>query len=425
MRYKMIEGGRGSGKSHAAHKIPLIWASKEKKKILGCREIQASIKESSYELIGNLINLIQYPGWKDTQDEFRNNITGSRIIFKGLKDIRAARSMMSYEDIDIVIVEQAEAVPLDSWIILTPTIRKPGSEIWAPFNRYDEFDPVYLRFCNGKRRDVMHIKCNWKDNPWFPEVLEKERIYDLEDDYDLYMHIWEGEPIAQIEKAVIPRILVNQAMKRQLQKQHEGKKIIAADIARYGGDLITFYYRQGWSVKKWYEKKYQDTVTTANALFDFADQDRYCYYHIDVTGLGAGVADMLKKQKKCERVIEFNYGSKAVKQKKKYKNIITEMYFDFAELLKAQKISLPNIKELQQDLTGRKYNYANDEWSRKIIEPKDKFKERYQRSPDHGDACLMAFYEPSSQLKIDPEVKTAIKKKQDEILRRNRGAFII
>lgn len=422
MRYKMIEGGRGSGKSHAGHKIPLIRASKDKLKILGCREIQSSIKESSYEMIGNLIELIQYPGWKDKTDEFYNTVTGSRIIFKGLKDIRAARSMMSYEGIDICIVEQAESVSEDSWIILTPTIRKDGSEIWAIFNPYEEFDPVTVRFCNGNRNDVMHIKCNWRDNPWFPEVLEKERIYDKETDYDLYLHVWEGQPIAQIEKAAIPRALVERAVQRR--GNPAGKKVIAADIARYGGDLITFYERKGWAITKTKSMRFQDLVTTANRLFDFAGNDKYCPYHVDVGGLGAGISDILRQQKECENIVEFNYNSTSVKKKKKYKNIITEMYFDFADLLKKEDISLPDIKELRQDLTGRKYNYGNDEYSRKIIEPKDKFKERYKRSPDHGDACLMCFYEPSNQMKMSPETKAMLKKRQQEITRRNEEAFI-
>ena len=34
---------------------------------------------------------------------------------------------------------------------------------------------------------------NWRDNPWFPDVLEQERQEDLKKRPDVYDHIWEGD----------------------------------------------------------------------------------------------------------------------------------------------------------------------------------------------------------------------------------------
>jgi phage terminase large subunit len=37
------------------------------------------------------------------------------------------------------------------------------------------------------------VKANWSDNPWFPSVLEQERLDCLRTQPDQYPHIWEGD----------------------------------------------------------------------------------------------------------------------------------------------------------------------------------------------------------------------------------------
>lgn len=36
------------------------------------------------------------------------------------------------------------------------------------------------------------VTINWRDNPWFPEVLEAERLNDMKLRPDTYEHVWEG-----------------------------------------------------------------------------------------------------------------------------------------------------------------------------------------------------------------------------------------
>jgi phage terminase large subunit len=78
--------------------------------------------------------------------------------------------------------------------MLIPTIREDGSEFWINFNPDMEDDPVYDRFILQKgRSDVEAIKINYKDNPYFPNVLQAELEWDKRTNYDKYLHIWEGE----------------------------------------------------------------------------------------------------------------------------------------------------------------------------------------------------------------------------------------
>jgi hypothetical protein len=47
-------------------------------------------------------------------------------------------------------------------------------------------------FLRQKKPDsAVVVKANWRDNPWFPAVLEEERRLDLQNP-ERYPHIWEG-----------------------------------------------------------------------------------------------------------------------------------------------------------------------------------------------------------------------------------------
>lgn len=99
---------------------------------------------------------------------------GTEFLFAGLSD-QTAESIKSYEGVDKVWVEEAQAVSDRSWTILIPTIRKNASEIWVTLNLELDTDPTYVRFIENPPPDSFVVQINYYDNPWFPEVLEKER----------------------------------------------------------------------------------------------------------------------------------------------------------------------------------------------------------------------------------------------------------
>ena len=45
----------------------------------------------------------------------------------------------------------------------------------------------------------MIVRANWRDNPWFPSVLEQERADDMRDRPDQYEHVWEGDYVKVTE----------------------------------------------------------------------------------------------------------------------------------------------------------------------------------------------------------------------------------
>jgi hypothetical protein len=90
-------------------------------------------------------------------------------------------------------VEEAQSISDRSWTILIPTIRKDDSEIWISFNPELETDPTYQRFIANKRDDAIIVKTSYKDNPWFNDVMEAERLHCLKTDPEGYKNIWDGD----------------------------------------------------------------------------------------------------------------------------------------------------------------------------------------------------------------------------------------
>jgi phage terminase large subunit len=191
-RYYVYYGGRGSSKSHSIARFLICLALCGSYKILCARELQNSIMESVYSLLKGVIylyNLESYFNIKMALIECP--CTGSVFFFKGL--CHNIESVKSTEGIDICWIEEADKVSQNSWDTLIPTIRKPGSKIIITFNPTHEDDPVYQMFVVTGQPDSVVRKVNYNDNPYFPEVLEKERVHLRATDYEKYLHVWEGE----------------------------------------------------------------------------------------------------------------------------------------------------------------------------------------------------------------------------------------
>lgn len=192
-RYKGAYGGRGSGKSHffGAHLVTRAMAEPGLRAVC-IREVQRTLAQSSKRLIEDKIVEL---GWRAcfdvTATEIRTPGNGL-IIFQGMQD-HTAESIKSLEGYDIAWIEEAQTLSHRSLSLLRPTIRKDGSEIWASWNPRRKTDAID-EFLRAKRPpDAIVVQANWRDNPWWTDVLEAERRLDQERYPERYAHIWEGE----------------------------------------------------------------------------------------------------------------------------------------------------------------------------------------------------------------------------------------
>lgn len=192
-RFKVLKGGRGGAKSWGIARA-LICLSLQKTLLIVCaREIQNSIKESVHRLLKNQIKIMGVQeSFIITETSIKCAATGSEFIFLGL--LRNIDAVKSLEGCDICWVEEAHNVSEESWDTLTPTVRKPDSEIWVSFNPKYEDDATYQKFIVKTPDNCIVIEVNYCDNPWFPDVLRKEMEDDKARDFTLYEHKWLGMP---------------------------------------------------------------------------------------------------------------------------------------------------------------------------------------------------------------------------------------
>ena len=207
-RYKGAHGGRGGAKSHFFAEQLVIRCFREETRAACIREVQNTIRESVRQL---LIDKIQKLGLGSFFECLENEIrgaNGSLIIFRGMQSYNA-ESIKSLEGYDIAWVEEAQSLSAVSLRLLRPTIRKEGSEIWFSWNPRHDSDAVDT-FLRGphKPKDAIVVEVNWHDNPWFPEVLKKEKDEDYAADAEMADHVWGGNYEIVSEGAYYARLLM-------------------------------------------------------------------------------------------------------------------------------------------------------------------------------------------------------------------------
>lgn len=201
IRYRVAYGGRGSGKSIAFARMLLLEALKTPGKYLCCRELQKSIKTSVHSLLAAEIAAMGLDAYFDVGKEYlRTKDESAEFLFFGLRS--NAEEIKSTHGIKIAWVEEAQAVSQFSLDMLIPTIRENRSELWFTFNPQDELDPVYEMFVTNPRRKAAVCEVNYDENPWFPQVLEDERLECLEKSPEKYNWIWKGQLYVNVNAAV-------------------------------------------------------------------------------------------------------------------------------------------------------------------------------------------------------------------------------
>lgn len=196
-RYKVAYGGRASGKSWSFARALLVLAATYKLRIMCTREVQRSLKDSVHKLLSDQIERMGLEGFYTITQTSIIGRNGSEFLFAGLAD-QTVDSIKSFEGVNIVWCEEAQTISKRSWDTLVPTIRSThkdfgDSEIWVSFNPNLDTDETWRRFVENPPPSCILMPCGYSENPWFPAVLEQERLHAKAtmpaDDYE---NIWEG-----------------------------------------------------------------------------------------------------------------------------------------------------------------------------------------------------------------------------------------
>jgi phage terminase large subunit len=206
--YKVFYGGRGGSKTWDFCRALLILGRRRKLFILCAREFQRSIAESVHRTLDEQIRAMNLDHFYTVLAHKIVGANGTEFVFAGVRNnIGAIKSM---ESIDICAVFEATFVSEHSWQVLLPTIRRDpphgpfeqGSEVWIEFNPELATDYTYRYWVLEPPEGTKVVEINWRDNPWFPEVLLAQKNDLKKRDHDSYLTVWEGKTRRTLQGAI-------------------------------------------------------------------------------------------------------------------------------------------------------------------------------------------------------------------------------
>lgn len=265
----VLEDGTVTHNSWGIARALLIMGAQRPIRVLCAREFQKSIDDSVHKVLSDQALALGLGDFYKIEKQGIYGANGTSFAFEGIRN--NPQKIKSYEGLDYCWVEEAVKVSRDSWKVLTPTIRKPNSEIWLSFNPELEGDYTYQYFVKSPPPDTVVVHMTYKDNPWFPEVLKADLQHDKATDYDLYLNVWEGQCLQQLEGTVYAK---------ELRKASEGNRITAVpwnreapvqtawDLGRKDKTAVWFFQRTGMQTRvlAYYENNMEDILHYAKEL---------------------------------------------------------------------------------------------------------------------------------------------------------------
>lgn len=338
-RYKIAIGGRGSTKSMTVGDICLMDAQTKGIKTVCLREFQSEMGDSVHALLASEIERLDLKGFECQKTAILYNSV-EMFRFRGMS--RNPGGLRSMHGFDRAWVEEAQMMSYESLESLTPTIRKAGSEIWMTANLRSMKDAFSQRFFkpfekelrkHGYYEDEDHliVWINYDQSPFFPEVLEKERRFDLGRlSKAEYGHKWLGELYDEVAGSIIPVEWFDAAIDahERLDFKATGAMFAAFDPSDNRGDAQGFACRKGSVYLDICEYTEGDVNEGTDWAMDRALSLGAHHFTWDVGGMGTGLKQQVAKRltnTPCE-YHQFNGAEKAEHPKAIYQPVQDEAH---------------------------------------------------------------------------------------------------
>ena len=183
-----------------------------------------------------------------------------------------------------------------------------------------------------------------------------------------------------------PLNLVEASARRWHDAPAAGDVQIGLDVARFGDDKTVFAIRHGDKLLALEEHQGYSVTQTAARAVTLCQDYQADSIHVDDTGVGGGVTDLLQQADLRTHVVAVNFGGAGDDH---YANKTAVMAGNLKDRLLAGTAALPDDIELIAQLTTRKYGLTAA--GKIILERKEDMKRRGLSSPDKADAVFLAF----------------------------------
>jgi len=401
--YFLLSGGRGGGKSQAIARLLLYLAEIKKIRICCGRETQNSIDESVYTILKDLINEFDL-NYEVLSQKITHRVSGSTFIFKGFRE-QGRVNIKGLEGVDILWIDESQSVQKNTLDIIIPTIRKEKSKVFFSMNRYRKNDPVYEEFKG--REDCLHIKINYMDNPFCPKKLlheaEQSKAKGEDGDYD---HIWLGNPVDDADNYLFTNTNLEDCKKFEFYHNEAlyGFRIGGFDIARMGGDRSAFVVIEQKGPMQWEEIyteiwKKKDLAHTTGRIIDRINKFHLDIAVVDGDGMGAGPRDIANFFMNKD-IVEFranasspddiNIKTGAKRIVRRHTNLKSWAWHQVKDYIENSWLKINN-QDILDDMATIMYDFKPN--GERFIVSKAKMKQEGLKSPDAGDALMMAISE--------------------------------
>ena len=385
--YFLIEGGRGGGKSQSVARIILWLAEKRRVRVCCGRETQSTISDSVYKIFNDLIrdnNL----NFTIKSNKIIHNSTGSSIIFKGFRE-QGRVNIKGLEGVDILWIDEAQAITKSTLDVIIPTIRKKNSIVIFTMNRLVRKDPVYSEFVS--RDDCLHIKINYYDNKHCPKKLIDEAKRCKQRNILDYEYIWEGNPLDKTNDFLFSVIKLDKA-KNIIFKEENYRKIrcMSVDLAGNGGDLCVASLIESKSTSQWALEKQEywsepDTDITKGRIINLYSIWRPELLILDADGLGYSIYVSIKNV--ILNTIKFNGAGSS--NRPNALNRRADGYLTLKDYIDNEWL------KISSDFTISQLEYIKKSYKPNgqiFIQSKKDMKSEQGESPDFADSLMMGIY---------------------------------
>lgn len=386
----IIEGGRGSAKTHTIGRLLLYIAQERVVRIFCGREIQGTIEESVYTLFTDIISRFGL-AYRITKAQIKSMTSASTFRFKGFRE-QGNINIKGIEGADIVWVDEAQSITKPTLDVLLPTLRKNNAKYIFTLNRLFRDDAVMEL---TKRDDCLHIHIDYFENPFCPVTLMDEAEICRNTSEREYNHIWLGQPAAAGDEYLFDFDKLYAALdNKPYGELFFRQRVMGIDWAAQGNDLCvaTILDRassQHFSLTEQIKWDEPNTTISKGKIIGLIGEWKPDVIIIDIGGGGYNVyCDLIAAG--IKNVFPFDGGGKegvgprsVNKRADGYWNLKDWFEADFLCIEERFRATLKQLEKIKQ-------KFRTD--GKRLLEQKVDMKAELGFSPDEADSLMMAVY---------------------------------
>jgi phage terminase large subunit len=338
---------------------------------------------------------------------------------------RSIDEIKSLEGVDILWIEEAHNLTEEQWKVLEPTIRKASSQVWVIFNPKLATDFAYRRFVTNPPPNTIVRKINYDENPFLSPTMLRIIEAAKAEDYEEYLHVYEGVPRDDDDEAIIKRsyLMASLDAHKVLGIEPTGLRRIGFDVADSGADSCAMIDVHG-PLAKWSDlwKAKEDELLKSCTRVWTAAREREAMVVYDAIGVGATSGAKFNELNVGHAMPvhhhkffaggsvlkpDDQYLHTGIKNKDFFSNIKAQAWWGVADRLRnsynavrnGEKFrddelifidaGMPNLDKLIDELSTPKRDYDNA--GRLKVESKKDLDKRDIPSPNLADAFIMGY----------------------------------